>query len=106
MAHEVPKISKQAVEAKTRDISLTHPEILEIIWKPGSATNQGIIMAAYNIALLTTYGIKNHRGTIIYKNLGQYRFCFINGILGTLTPLQSCGCQIKQISLYQKLNLV
>jgi len=76
MAHKEPKISNQAVAAKTRDITLTFPETLEIIWKPGSATNHSIIMAAYNIALLTTYGIKNHRGTITYKNLGQYRLFY------------------------------
>jgi hypothetical protein len=87
---------KQAVAAKTRYITLTIPETLEIIWKPGRATNHSIIMAAYNIALLTTYGAaKKHRGRITCKNLGQYRLCFINGILGTLTPLQSRGCQIK-----------
>jgi len=87
---------KQAVAAKTRYITLKIPEALEIIWKPGSATNHSIIMAAYNTALLTTYGAaKKHRGRITYNNLGQYRLCFINGILGTLTPLQSRGCQIK-----------
>jgi hypothetical protein len=43
-------------------------------------------MAAYNIALLTTYGIKKHRQRITCKNLGQYRYCFINGILNRLTP--------------------
>jgi len=60
MAHKEPKISKQAVCAKKRYITLTFPETLEIIWKPGIATNNSIIMAAYNIALLTTYGIKKH----------------------------------------------
>jgi hypothetical protein len=60
MGHKEPKISNQAVGAKTRDITLTIAETLEIFWKPGSATNQSIIMAAYNIALLTTYGIKKH----------------------------------------------
>jgi hypothetical protein len=64
MAHKEPKISKQAVGAKSRYITLTIPETLEIIWKPGSATNHSIIMAAYNIALLTTYGIKKHRGEL------------------------------------------
>jgi hypothetical protein len=92
MAHKHAKMSKQAVAAKTTYI----PETLEIIWKPGSAKNHSIIMAAYNIALLTTYGAaKKHRGRITYKNLGQNRLCFINGIRGTLTPLQSHGCQIK-----------
>jgi len=90
-----PNISKQAVAAKTRDITLTILETLEIIWKPGSATNQSIIMAPYNIALLTTYGAKKHRGRITYRNLGQQIYCLINGIFIPLTPLQSCGCQIK-----------
>jgi hypothetical protein len=95
MASKEPKISKQAVAGKTRDITLTITETLEIIWKPGCATNQSIIMVAYNIALLTTYGIKKHRQRITCKNLGQYRYCFINGILNTLATLQSHGCQIK-----------
>jgi len=95
MAPKEPKISKQADAGKTRDITLTIPETLEIICKPGSATNQSTIMAAYKIGLLTTYGIKKHRGRITCKNLGQYRYCLINGILNTLAPLQSHGCQIK-----------
>jgi hypothetical protein len=43
-------------------------------------------MAAYNIGLLTTYGIQKHRQRITCKNLGQYRYCFLNGILNRLTP--------------------
>jgi len=46
MAHKEPKINKQAVAGKTRDITFTIPETLEIIWKSGSATNQSIVMAA------------------------------------------------------------
>ena len=95
MTSKEPKISKQAVAGKTRDITLTIPDTLEIICKLGCATNQSIIMAAYNNALLTTYRIKKHRGRITCKNLGQVRYCFINGILKTLAPLLSCGFQIK-----------
>ena len=95
MAPKEPKISKQADAGKTRDITLTIPDTLEIICKLGCATNQSIIMAAYKIGLLTTYGIKKHRRSITCKNLGQYRYCFINGILNTLAPFLSCGCQIK-----------
>ena len=58
MASKEPKISKQAVAGKTRDIILTITETQEIICKPSSATNQSTIMAAYNIGLLTTYFIK------------------------------------------------
>ena len=58
MAPKEPKISKQAVAGKTRDITLTIPETLEIIWNTSSATNQSTIMVAYKIGLLTTYFIK------------------------------------------------
>ena len=71
MASTEPQITKQAVAGKTRDITLTIPETLEIIRKHGSATNQSIIMAAYKIGLLTTNGIKKHRERITCKNLGQ-----------------------------------
>ena len=95
MAPKEPKISKQALAGKTRDITLTITETLEIIWKPGCATNQSIIMVAHKIGLLNTYCIKKHRGRITCKKLGQVRYCFINGILNTLAPLLSHGCQIK-----------
>jgi hypothetical protein len=95
MTSKEPKISKQALAGKTRDTTLTITQTLEIICKNGCATNQSTIMAAYKIGLLTTYGIKKHRGRITCKNLGQYRYCFINGILNTLAPLLSRRCQIK-----------
>jgi hypothetical protein len=60
MALKKLKISEQAVAGKTWDITLTIPVTLEIICKPGSATNQSIITAAYKIQLLTTYCIKKH----------------------------------------------
>ena len=53
MAPKGPKTSKQAVAGTTRDIILTILEILEIIRKPGNATSQSILMAAYKIVLLT-----------------------------------------------------
>jgi hypothetical protein len=62
MASTEPKISKQAVPGKTRDITLKIPETL---------TYQSVIMAAYKIGLLTTYGIKKHRERITCKNLDQ-----------------------------------
>jgi hypothetical protein len=71
MASTEPKIIKQAIDGKTRDITLIIPETLEIIRKPGSATNNSIIMAAYKIELLTTYDIKKQRERITCKNLGQ-----------------------------------
>jgi len=57
MVSTEPKISKQAVAGKTRVITLTIPETLEIIRKPGIVTNHSIIMAANKIGLLTNYGI-------------------------------------------------
>jgi hypothetical protein len=38
----------------------TVTETLEIIRKPGNATSQSVIMAAYKIGLLTVCGIKKH----------------------------------------------
>jgi hypothetical protein len=38
MAPKVPKINKQAAALKTRDITLTIPDKLQIIRYPGSAT--------------------------------------------------------------------
>jgi hypothetical protein len=70
MAPKEPKISRGAA-GTIRDITLTIPETLEIIFKLGIATNQNIHMAAYNIGLLTTYGIKKHGKRIICKNFGQ-----------------------------------
>jgi len=52
MAPKEPKLSKQATAVKTRDITFTIGETLEIIRKPGSATYQCVIMAAYKIGLL------------------------------------------------------
>jgi len=95
MASTEPKISKQAVAGKTRIITLTIPETLEIIRKPGIVTNHSIIMAAYKIGLLNNYGIKKHREIITCNNLRQYRYCLINGTLNTLVSLHLCGCQIK-----------
>jgi hypothetical protein len=53
MAPKEPKISKQAAAGTTRHITLTIPEILEIIRKPGNATIQNVIMATSNTGLLT-----------------------------------------------------
>jgi hypothetical protein len=39
--------------------------------KPGSATSQSVIMAAYNNALLTSDGTKKHKEKITCKKLGQ-----------------------------------
>jgi hypothetical protein len=88
MAPKEPKISKHATAGKTRDIILTIPKTLEIIWKPVSATNQSIIMAAYKIELLTTYTVKKRKERIMCKNLHRYGYCLINEILNTLVPLQ------------------
>jgi hypothetical protein len=86
MALKESKIIKQATAGITRNITFTIPETPAIIRKPGSATRQSIFMAAYNIGLLITYGI---------KKLGLQMCCLLKGILNTLAPLQFCGCQIK-----------
>jgi len=56
MAPKEPKISKQAAAGTTRHITLTIPETLNIIRKPGSATRHSV-MAAHNNRLLTICGI-------------------------------------------------
>jgi hypothetical protein len=53
MASKEPKINKQAAAGKTRHMTLTIPEKLETIRKPGNATRQSVTMAAYNNGLLT-----------------------------------------------------
>jgi len=53
MASTEPKINKQAVYGKKRYITFTITETQQIIRKPGSATNQSIIMAAHKIGFLT-----------------------------------------------------
>ena len=45
------KISKQAAAGTTRDKTLTIPDTLQIIRKPGSTTNQSVIRAPYKIGL-------------------------------------------------------
>ena len=54
MAPKDTKTNKQAVAVTTRDIILTILQTLDIIRKPGTATSQSIIMAAYKIGLSTT----------------------------------------------------
>ena len=95
MASTEPTISKQGAAGTITDIILTIPETLEIIKKPGSATSQSIIMAAYDTGFLINYGIKKHKKKIICKNLGQQRYYLTNGIFNNPAPLQSCGRQIK-----------
>ena len=88
MAPKISKISKQAATGITRHITFTIPETLEIVMKPGVNTNQSVIMAAYKIALMTK---RNTWKKITCKNLGQYRYCLINGILNNMAPLQYCS---------------
>jgi len=71
MASTEPNINKQVIAGKTRDVTFTINETLQIIRKPGSATNQSIIIAAHKIGLSNTYGIKKHRERISCYNLGQ-----------------------------------
>jgi len=53
MASKEYKMSKQTAAGTARHVTLTIPETLEIIMKPGSATFQSVIMAAYETGLLT-----------------------------------------------------
>jgi len=46
MAHKETKICKQAPAGITRKITLTIPETLEIIRKPGNVICQSVIMVA------------------------------------------------------------
>ena len=95
MASTEPIISKQGAAGTIRDRTLTIPETLQIIRKPGSVTSQSIIMAAYDTGFLTNYGIKKHKKKITCKNLGQLTYCLTNGIFNNMAPFQSNGCQIK-----------
>jgi len=52
---------KKKPAGRTRDITFTIPETLEIIGYPGSATSQNVIMAAYKIRLLTMHGTQKHK---------------------------------------------
>jgi len=56
--------SKQAASGITRHITFTIPETLEIIRKPGNATSQNIIQAAYNTGLLNMHGTKKHKNIL------------------------------------------
>jgi hypothetical protein len=49
-------------------------------------------------------GIKKQKKKITCNELGQYRYCLINGAFNIPALLQSCGCQIKEILLYKHLN--
>jgi hypothetical protein len=69
MAPKESKICKQAVAGTTRHITLTIPDTLEIIMKPGSATCQSAIIAPYKIGLWPFYNIKIHKENIMCKNL-------------------------------------
>jgi len=40
------------------------------------------------------------------KNLGQYRYCLVNGIINALAPLQPCRSPITEILRYMHLKLV
>ena len=61
MAPKESRICKEAAVGIMRHITLTIPETLEIIRKPGNATSQSVIMAGNKIGLLTIYGIKKHK---------------------------------------------
>jgi hypothetical protein len=53
------------------DITLTIPDILEIIRELGTATSHNMIMAAYKTGFVNIWGVKKHKKKIASKNLGQ-----------------------------------
>jgi hypothetical protein len=55
------KICKQADAGTTRHITLTIPDTLKIIRKPGSATSQSDFIQPYKIGLKTFYITKKHK---------------------------------------------
>jgi len=67
------KKRKQAAAVKTSHITFAFQETLEIIRKPGNVTSQTVVMAAYEIGLLTIYDIKKQKEISTYNTLGQYR---------------------------------
>jgi hypothetical protein len=69
MAPKEQKISKKAAAGITRHITLTITETLETIRKHGSATFQGVTMAAYGNGLLAICGIKKQLVTGYEKYL-------------------------------------
>ena len=71
------------------DITITIRETLEIIRKSGSATGQGIIMAAQNSGFLNKCGVKKHKNKTTSKNLGLYKCPVLNGIFFNPAPPQS-----------------
>ena len=56
--------------------------------------------------ILNDLRYKGQKEKISCKNLVQYRYCLLNGILNTLAPLQLCRCQIIEILLYLHLKFV
>jgi len=67
------RTSKPAAAGTTTHITLQITETKYTKKKPGSATSQSVIMAAYKIGLLTICGIKKHKEKTTCKNLGQNR---------------------------------
>jgi hypothetical protein len=68
MASIATKINKQSVSGTTRRTALTIPETIDIIKKPGNATSQHVITAAYKTGLWTIYGIKKDNENMTCNN--------------------------------------
>jgi len=58
------------------DKTLTIPETLEIIMKPGNATSQSVIMAPHNTGFLNIYGIKKYKEKITMSELRSVEVLF------------------------------
>jgi len=73
MSPKESKISKQAVASTTRHKTLTIPDTLGIIMKPGSATSQSIIIDTARLYYRPSYIIKKHKENIMCKYLDRQR---------------------------------
>jgi hypothetical protein len=62
-------------------------------------------MAVHKIGLLTVYGINKHKKKL-HARIRSLEVLCDKGIFSNTTPLQSCGCQIKEILLYKDLEFV
>ena len=80
------KISKQGAAGTIQDITLTIPETFEIIRKLGSATNQSIIMAAYDTEIHSSVFLDiSYMELIIYLHL-LCKYFQTTKIVQTLPP--------------------
>jgi hypothetical protein len=68
MAPREYKICKQSTASITRHITFIIPDTLEIMRKHENSTCWSVIVAAYKIGLLTSYGIKKQKKKLPVRN--------------------------------------